>query len=46
MTLECDAKFEGKLTCGLKNDMRIWQIFTRAHEILKIGTFIGSFYTK
>ena len=24
----------------------IWQIFTRAHKILKIGTFIGSFYTK
>ena len=24
----------------------IWQIFNRAHEILKIGTFIGSFYTK
>ena len=24
----------------------IWQIFTRQHKILKIGTFIGSFYTK
>ena len=24
----------------------IWQIFTRAHEVLKNGTFIGSFYTK
>ena len=23
----------------------IWQIFTRPHEILKVGTFIGSFYT-
>ena len=22
MTLECDAKFEGKLTYGLENDMR------------------------
>ena len=22
MTLECNAKFEGKLTCGLKNDIR------------------------
>ena len=21
MTLECDAKFEEKLTCGLENDM-------------------------
>ena len=26
--------------------MRNWQIFIRAHENLKIGTFIGSFYTK
>ena len=47
MTLECDVKFEEKLTCGLENDMKkIQQIFTRAHEILKIGTFIGSFHTK
>ena len=22
MTLECDAKFDEKLTCGLENDMR------------------------
>ena len=22
MTLECDAKFEKKLTCGLENDIR------------------------
>ena len=22
MTLECDAKFEEKMTCGLENDMR------------------------
>ena len=22
MTVECDAKFEEKLTCGLENDMR------------------------
>ena len=22
MTLECDAKFEEKLSCGLENDMR------------------------
>ena len=22
MTLECDAKFEEKLTCGLENNMR------------------------
>ena len=41
MTLECDAKFEEKLTCCLENDMR-----NLAHENLKIGTFIGSFYAK
>ena len=46
MTLECDSKFEEKLTIGLENDMRNLQNFTRAHEILKIGTFSGSFYTK
>ena len=23
MTLECDAKFEEKLTCGLENDMKM-----------------------
>ena len=22
MTIECDAKFEEKLTCGFENDMR------------------------
>ena len=46
MTLKSGAKFEEKLTCGLKMTWGICQIFTRAHEILKIGTFIGSFYTK
>ena len=25
---------------------KIWKIFTRTHESLKIGTFIRSFYTK
>ena len=29
MTLESDAKFQQKLTCGLENVMRIWKIFTR-----------------
>ena len=46
MTLKGDAKFEGKLTSGLKKDMRIWKIFTRALESVKIGTLIGSFYPK
>ena len=46
MTLKSDAKFEGKLTSGLKKDMRIWQIFTRALESVKIGTLIRSFCPK
>ena len=32
MALEGDAKFEGKLTCGLKNNMRNLANFTRALE--------------
>ena len=44
MVLKIDAKFEGKLTCGSKNDMR--QIFTWALESLKIETFMGYFYPK
>ena len=46
MKLECEAKFDEKLTCRLENDMRNLANSTRAHEILKTGTFIGSFYTK
>ena len=46
MPLECDAKCEEKLTCGLENDIRNFANFQRTHEILKIGTFIGSFYRK
>ena len=46
MTLKSDAKFEEKLTSGLKKDMRIWQIFTRALESVKIGTLMGSFCPK
>ena len=46
MKLECEAKFDEKLTCRLENDMRNLASSTRAHKILKIGTFIGSFYTK
>ena len=45
MTLEYDAKFEEKLVFW-KMTWGIWQIFTRAHEFLKIGTFIGSFYAR
>ena len=46
MTLKSDAKFEEKLTGGLKRDMRIWQIFTRALESVKIGTLTRSFCPK
>ena len=46
MTLESDAKFEEQLICGLENDIRNLQILTRAHESLKIGTVIESFYPK
>ena len=46
MTQEYDAKFEEKLICGLENDLKKLENFTRAHEFLKIGTFIESFYTK
>ena len=44
MALKSDAKFEEKLTCGLKN--HIWQIFTTAFESVKIGTLIGSICAK
>ena len=46
MTLNSDANFEEKLTCGLENNMRNMQIFTRGLESLKIGTLMGSFYAK
>ena len=46
MTLESDVKFEEKLTCGLENDIKNLEIFTRALKSLKIGTFIWFFYPK
>ena len=49
MTLRNYANFEEKLTSDLKKDMRIWEIFTRALESVKIGTFenlMGSFCLK
>ena len=47
MTLKGDAKFKGKMTCGLKNDARnIWLNFIRAVENQKICTLIGSFCLK
>ena len=47
MTLESDAKFKEKVTCGLKNDMRNLESFHQSiFESLKIGTFMASFCLK
>ena len=47
MTLKGDAKFKGKLTCGLKNDLRnLLKIFVRAVGSPEIGTLIGFFCPK
>ena len=47
MALNIDAKFEGKLTCAFKNDMRnLANFYQSTFESLKIQTFIGSFYPK
>ena len=45
MALNIDAKFEGKLTCAFKNDMRNLANFHQStFESLKIGTLMGSVY--
>ena len=47
MVLNIDAKFEGKLTCAFKNDMRnLANCQQSMFESLNTGTFIGYFYTK
>ena len=47
MALNIDAKFEGKLPCAFKNDMRNLANFHQSKfKSLKIRTFIGSFYPK
>ena len=47
MELKIDAKFEGKMTCAFKNDMRNLANFHQSmFESLKIGTLMGSFYLK
>ena len=46
MTLKSDAKFKEKRTCCLENDMRNFQIFTKALERVEIGTLMGSFCPK
>ena len=47
MALNIGVKFEGKLTCASKNDMRNLANFHQCtFKSLKIWTFIGSFYPK
>ena len=46
MTLESDAKFEEKLTCGLESDMRNLVIFHQSSQKSQTGTVMGSFYPK
>ena len=47
MALKIDAKFEEKLTCTSKNDMRSFANFHQStFESLKSWTFIVSFYPK
>ena len=47
MALNTDAKFEGKMTCAIKNDMRNLANFHRSmFGSLKIETLMGYFYPK
>ena len=47
MELNIGVKFEGKLTCPFKNEMRNLANFHQSmSESLKIGTFIALFYPK
>ena len=44
MALNIDAKFEGRLMCAFKNDMRnVANIHQGIFKSLKIGTFIWFF---
>ena len=47
MALKIDTKFEGKLICASKNDMRSYANFHQTtFESLKSWAFTGSFYQK
>ena len=48
MKLESDAKFQEKMTRGLENNMRNLENFYHSTWKLglKIGTFMGYFYSK
>ena len=47
IAFKINTKFEGKMTCASRNDMRNLANFNQSmFESLKIGTFIGLFYPK
>ena len=47
MTLNIDAKFEGKLTYSSKNNRRnLVNFYQSTFKSLQVETFIGSFYPK
>ena len=46
MTLKSDAKFEEKLTCRLKNDLRNLAIFYRSTRNSQNWDFDGILYPK
>ena len=46
MTMESDTKFEGKLTCGLDNDMRNLVHFHQNTWKFQSWNFDGIFYPK
>ena len=47
MALKIDTKFEGKLTCASKNDIRNFANFHQStFKSLKSWTFLGSFFIK
>ena len=47
MALNTDAKFEGKITCIFKNDMRnLVNFYQSMLGSLKIGTVLGLFYPR
>ena len=47
MVLNTDVKYEGKLTCAFKNDMRNLANFHQStFKILRCRSLMGSFYLK
>ena len=43
MTIECNAKFEEKLTCGFENDMGNLANFYQSTQVSKLGLSLGPF---